>query len=204
MALFVAGPLLVAMAAAAVHAYPFSGRLLLFLVPVPIVLMAAVVLPARRGDRVDRAVFGVARAAVLLAVLLPSAARAAHFLVRPPGREEIRPVLAELARAVQPGDVVYVYHGASAGFGYYGRRYDWNEVEVIEGRNRDEDVRAFEEDVPGLAARRRAWVLFSHTPAGTPSDARFVALLPTGTRVAKSIEARGAGAYLYEFPEDAQ
>jgi uncharacterized membrane protein len=204
LALFVAGPLAVALGAAAVHAYPFSGRLLLFLVPVPIVLMAAVFLPARRGDRVDRAVFGVARAAVLLAVLLPSAARAAHFLVRPPGREEIRPVLAELAREVRPGDVVYVYHGASAGFGYYGTAYDWSRVEVIEGRNRDEDVRAFEKDVPELVARGRAWVLFAHTPAGTSRDARFVALLPGGTRVVKKIEARGAGAYLYEFPEGAQ
>jgi hypothetical protein len=200
MAVFVAGPLAVALGAAAVHAYPFSGRLLLFLVPVPVLLMAAVFLPARRGDRVDRAVFGLARAAVLLAVLLPSAARAAHFLVRPPGREEIRPVLAELAREVRPGDVVYVYHGASAGFRYYRKGYDWNGVEVIEGRNRDEDVRAFEEDVPGLVARGRAWVLFSHTPAGTPSDARFVALLPAGSRVLRAIEARGAGAYLYEFP----
>lgn len=203
MTLLVTGPLVIAMGAAAAHAYPFSGRLLLFLVPVPTLLMAAVFLPPRRGDRFDAVVFGAARAVVILAVLAPSAARGAKFLVRPPGREEIRPVVAELAKQVRTGDVVYVYHSASAGFGYYGEGYHWSGVELIEGRNRDEDVAAFERDVPELVGRGRVWVLFSHTPAGTSSDARFVALLPKDARVVKSIEARGAGAYLYDLTGDA-
>lgn len=203
-ALLVTGPLVMAFGAAAVHAYPFSGRLLLFLVPVPIIAMAATFLPARPNDRVDTAVFAIARLAVLLAVLLPTAGRAAVFLVRPPRREEIRPVLAELAKQVKPGDVLYVYHGASAGFEYYGKGFDWTGVEIIEGHNRDEDVAAFERDVPALVGRGKAWVLFSHTPAGTARDERFVALLPEGTRVVQEDEARGAGAYLYEFPHVAK
>jgi hypothetical protein len=66
------------------------------------------------------------------------------------------------------------------------------------GRNRDENVGAFEEDVKGLEGKGRVWLLFAHTPTGDGGDARLVGLLPSGGRRVEMIEAKGAAAWLFE------
>ena len=60
-----------------------------------------------------------ALALLLLAFPLASVARVA---VRPPGKEEIRPLLEHVRQHRRDGDRLYVFHGADAQARYYAAR----------------------------------------------------------------------------------
>jgi uncharacterized membrane protein len=180
------GPGLVVLAAAALHQYPFSGRLLLFLVPTAILLMAAAFVEPK-----DRRL--VAGQVVLLGLLIAG-------LVHKPishGREEIRDVLRDLSAEARAGDVVYVAHGAHAGYAYYRERYPLPAgVSTVNGHDPDDDPEAYAKDLAELPRGGRVWLLFSHTPTGDSADRRMTTLI--GREPAERVERRGAGAYLYE------
>jgi hypothetical protein len=87
---FVASPIALCLVASALRKYPFSNRLLLFVVPALILLAVAGVEAAARTPKAGPALAAVLAAAVLFE---PSLA-AARALVHPRTNEEIKPVLA--------------------------------------------------------------------------------------------------------------
>lgn len=125
-----------AVLAGALSAYPLTGRLDLWTVPLAALLLAAAV-PARRG-----AVAAVT-ALALAVVAGPAVAQAVPLAVRTQHVEELRPVLEQVARERQPGDVVLVDIAARAAFDVYG---------------------------PPLGLRADGVVLFSPEPAGGCAD----------------------------------
>lgn len=123
-------PALVTLCASALHKYPFSDRLIVFLLPLLILLLAAGfeglwrLLPRRR----------VWIAFVLLGGLLakPSVI-AIKAAFNPRVKEEIRPVLAYLQSHRKPGDAIYInFHGRPA-FEYYAPRYGFDTTQAYLG-----------------------------------------------------------------------
>lgn len=189
-ALLLASP--IALSLAAVFAgYSQPQTKAMFLVPLLVLCMASVV-----HIRKDRAL-AITGSILLSMAMLTSAGRAAQYLVNPPGREEIRTVIEHLARDVHPGDEIYVYYGAQPGWEWYGSSHVWTGVTIVTGTDRDKEFAAFDRDLAKMHGR--VWLLFSHMPTGMSQDQRLTQLLDNRAKLLKQIEARGAGAYLYEL-----
>lgn len=194
LALLVA-PLLFTLLASGLKRYPFEGRLLLFLVPSLLLLVAEGAERVRRSPAAQAPAIG----AILIALLLfHPVLFAARFLFQPRTREEIRPVLAHVRERRQPGDRVYVYAAAAAAFDYYAPRLGLFSPNALRGAWAGENGEPLR-DLERLRGGGRTWVLFSHArrAAGADDEKRFLDLLdPVATRL-EAFRAPGAAVYLY-------
>lgn len=213
-------PLLAAGLADAIERYPLSGRFSLFLAPVLLLLVArgvqALVTWSRRPLLV-----GAALAAFL--VVAPLGIGAYH-VVRPPARQDIRPVLETLVDKWREGDTLYVHRKAQYALRYYSTCRDcapsrgdfrWPTRIAPPSAPGDQFAPALEsippsvvvgatasptDDVPRLPDEGRIWLLFSHDPIreGLNDAAVLLAALEPDGEVVDQFTARGARLYLVE------
>lgn len=187
-------PIAVTLIAAILRRYPFSDRLILFLVPLFVLLIGAGV--AAMWGKMNPRIIG----SILIAIVaVPTVGRAALFAARPPGREEIRPALAYLKNHWQPGDLIYVYHAADAPYLYYRGEFGLGGAPFIAGQRPADHPNAFAHDLHLLAGHRRVWVLFSHVWVTQSGDERiqFVHLLQSVGQQRDQFSAPGV--WLYRF-----
>jgi hypothetical protein len=115
--LAVGGALLLALFAAdAVGRYPVGHRFIFFLLPIAVLCLAEGAVTLVRGLPRHAA---VAMALVLAGGATITVNRAAQDFVRPPEREEIKPVLAYLGDRWQAGDMLYVSGASQYALRYY-------------------------------------------------------------------------------------
>lgn len=171
-ALVLLGPVVMALVAATLHLYPFSGRLVAFVMPAFIIALAAgierVALELHERFTLPPA---VSRVALLLPVLGP-------VLLAPPvyRPEEIRPVLAYVAHHRVEGEPVYVYYGAGPAVEYYGPRLGLAGANVMIGdAARRGDPRAQLRELDRFRGEPGLWVVFAHDRA--PERIAIVAYL---------------------------
>lgn len=160
-ALLLAGPIAVTLLAAVAQVYPFQLRLVLFLVPGFVLLVAegAGLIAERAGQMVERAPGRAVRALLLPAVAAPVAVS----LVRNPPvwhLDEMRPVFAELQRRRQPEDAVYAYYPSWQAVRYYGPRYGLGFEAVEIGACHPRDLHDYLRELDRYRGRR-VWILFA-------------------------------------------
>jgi uncharacterized membrane protein len=157
-ALVVAFPLAVTLLAAVAHAYPFQLRLVLFLVPALLLLVAE---GAASLGELTRS------RAVATLFLVGVAAPVAVALVRNPPvwqLDEVRPVLAELQRRRQPGDAVYAYYPTWQAIRFYGPRYGLGLDVVDIGACHPKDLHDYLRELDRYRGRR-VWFLTAFGPS---------------------------------------
>jgi Dolichyl-phosphate-mannose-protein mannosyltransferase len=197
------GPVVLAFLAACLRLYPFVARTMLFAVP------AAALLVGEGADTMRHRVGAVGRAPyfVLLGVLFAQPALiAARTLVRPRGREELRPVLEQIRREQQAGDTYYFYYGGQFAARYYletrglpfsgplaqaalapiaamKRGAEWYPPalrsvppDLFVGENHRKDWAAYGRELEELRGRKRAWIVFAHVFNWGPVDERALFL----------------------------
>lgn len=223
---FLSGPFVAALAADAAGLYPFYQRFSLFSVPFALLLVAAGARAIGNADAVAR-VPALGLSAVALAGF---ATHATDTLAHGPGwdsRQDLRPVLSEVAEARADGDTVWIYPGARFAFAYYAPRLGLpvgppgpGVVDVSAGIRFPEpitgappevvigtpfgsasDLRA---DLSALRGEsgRRVWVVFSNvlplSDESNPEGALFAHLESIGTW-RDSTERFNASWYLFEL-----
>ncbi len=175
--------------ASGLHKYPFGGRLLLFLIPFAVLLVARglwTVVEAL-GERNRFA------AAVVLGVFVVATAWQTLDLFRRPLRyEQLDPVLAQLRDEIRPGENVYVYYSAVPAYTFYTREQGLPQEPVL-GEERLDDPDAFRADLAKLHGR--VWVIYSH-PHNHEQTALRTTLDCRG-RCERTIKRPGAAAWLY-------
>jgi hypothetical protein len=195
---FLMAPVALALLAAAMRTYPFSERLILFTTPLFLLVIAAGA--GFVWERVGRQgrVVAVLLAAALLA---PSAAMAGKHLLRPPGREELRPVLQLVAKNWQAGDVLYLYYAAEHVYDYYAPRMGLEEVRPIVGKMSRDDWFGYLRDLEALSGHPRVWVVFvhPHTLHGVDEQELFLKTLQQMGGQLQRFQRKEAGAYLYDL-----
>jgi hypothetical protein len=195
---FLAAPVALALLAAVVRKYPFSERLILFTTPLFLLVIAAGV-----GFVYDSVGQRGRLIAVLLAaaLLLPSAANAAKNLVRPPGREEMKPVLRHVAKNWRAGDMLYVYYAGAKVFDYYAPRVGLKDVEPIVGTMSRDDWFEYVADLEALRGKPRVWVVFMHDHKldGVDEQKLFLMTLDRMGERLDRFEHTDAAAYLYDL-----
>ena len=179
-------PILATFGAAAIHAFPFEPRVVLFLFPAFLVLTAAG--PEAIGRLAGR---HGRRGAILVAVAC--AALAVLGLLRNPppyAPEPLEPVLRAMRQAWQPGDRAYVYYGAEKAFLYYARRFGVASGDYVLGRCAREDPRVYLRELDAFRGGPRVWLVVTHAvPAETTAIRSYLDRI--GTRRA-SFEAGNA------------
>jgi hypothetical protein len=165
------GPVVAAFGAAAAGLYPFADRLVLFLVPVALLLVAVALETAVSYGRA-----GLVLAACVLGPQLV-------LSLRPMAHEDMRTLVTAIVAQRQAGDAIYVYYGGGPAFAYYAEtnvRFD------VGGCHRD--------DWSGYLAEldrykgRRLWLVLGHAFGGEDSlMTRYLGQLrPTLTTVASN------------------
>ncbi|QDU18759.1 glycosyltransferase family 39 protein [Urbifossiella limnaea] len=167
-AVAVALPGLLALLASGLHAYPFAGRLLLFLVPLMVLGVgygAHAVAAALRPKQAFAA-------AALLGVLVAAPALEAYQGTKRPMREEqLRPVLDAVRAELRPGDKVYVYYGAVPAFLHYTRDNPFPAEAVTLGTEARANRLEYRTQLAELKGAARVWLVFSHRHQAIHGDA---------------------------------
>jgi hypothetical protein len=152
-------PIGVTLAAAVAHQYPFSDRLILFLVPSFFVAIGACVEHLRRWAYPWSKSCGV-----LVPLLLVGPALYPMASTPPVYRnEDVKPVLSYMQANRRAGDGVYVYYGAGPAVTFYGEVYGLREDEYVVGLSHRGDGRCYFEELDMFRGRPRLWVVLTHT-----------------------------------------
>lgn len=189
-------PIVVCLILSGFELYPFSDRMVLFLLPLVLLLSARGVVALWDRSR-------AAGACAAVAMLVTPVVFAAADFRSPSAREELRPVLEAVHQALVPSDGLLIYYGAMNAFRYYSRHGGigrFPEIGVIEAHR--EDWSGYEREVAELGTPGRSWVVFSHVYSDSGANEEEVILFfldRAGTRLGH-VSANGASAYLYEFP----
>ncbi|CAN5443870.1 hypothetical protein BH24GEM3_BH24GEM3_08660 [soil metagenome] len=200
--LMLLAPVAVTLVASGMRLYPFGGtgvtegRVLLFLVPVFLLVMAegAMQLHRRLGGRLK-----VVSIAVIALLILPPLAQA--LIAIPYGRIEIKPVLGYVQENWQPGDVMYVHYEVQHEFAYYAPRYDFQAGDFVIGPCARFEPTRYLDALSTHLGQPRLWVLFGSGVG--PHEAYERRLMLDfldhfGTRVDDQV-ALGSAVYLYDL-----
>jgi len=195
-----------AMLAAAVSAYPFANRLVLWLVPLAAITMAAALPHQLRQGGTRWLVVGIVALTVTFA---PAASAGLRLTTTTQEVEELRPLLFRFAQERLPGDLVYVEVATRDAFEYYAEQTGVSRDGVILFDQR-KGVGACD-DLPALNAGRfateRVWVISSHRLTatkrlGTIED--ILARIRTVTREIRHLSDTQADAWLFDPSTGAQ
>ena len=193
-------PALFTLIASGLHAYPFQGRLILFLVPFLIIFI---------GEGIDRIIImakptgPIIPASLCILIFLYPAHTAISNLLNPARmeHEEVRPIMAYLGAHHQEGDAIYLYPSSWAAFEYYDHRFGLEnapyKVGVVSRKNWDKYV----QDLKDLSGKTRAWILFSHVHKnyGVNEEQFFLNILDGMGQQIDSFKQQGASIYLYDL-----
>lgn len=155
------------LAAAFARRYPFSDRLILFLVPSFFVAIGASVAQIHLWlNRWSKPI------AVLLPILIAAAAVSPVVKTPPVYRfEDMKPVLAYLRQERVAGDAVYVYYGAAPEVTFYAGAFGLRQDAYAIGRCHRGDTRRYFQELDAFRGRPRLWVLITHArPYGEGDD----------------------------------
>ncbi|HEY2548900.1 MAG TPA: glycosyltransferase family 39 protein [Candidatus Acidoferrum sp.] len=156
-ALFMA-PIAVTLAAAVARQYPFSDRLILFLVPNFFVAIAT---------PIEWIYCKVASSSLyagwLVAIVLLGPAFYPMVLLPPPYRvEDMKSVISHLQGKWRPGDTVYLYYNGSLPFIFYSKDYGFDNKDYKVGRCHRGDNRGYFEELDMFRGCPRLWVVLTH------------------------------------------
>lgn len=168
--LLLLSPLLTTLATALLQKYPFHERLVLFLTPFVLLLIAeGAAYICHRAWAKGLSWLGILYLVLLLVYPIGSASA---LLIQPDWREEIKPVIAYVRQHQQPGDVVYVYQRGEYQFKYYAEQYGYRPGEYIIGvddlDHEDgygvsvQEAQRYRADLDQLQGRPRVWIILSH------------------------------------------
>ena len=202
-------PFIVTIFAAYLRQYPFRDRLVLFLAPLGMLIVAegiALLLTQLRKINLANGykywLFGLLGIVCLCGLTVPAISRASNFIIHPEVKHEVRPVVEYVASEYQPGDKIYVYAGAVQAFAYYVDLKDYSDLNYINGSanfspkgDLEETRSQFATEIEPLTGNR-VWFVFR---AEAEEESAAKEYLDTVGQQLDSIQQPGASAYLYQL-----
>lgn len=171
--LILMSPVFTTLAASYLHKYPFRGRLILFLAPLFILVIAegiAFMLTSLNHSKRHNylAIIGVILAFTLI---LPSVFRAASFVFYPETKHEIRLIMDYIKTHQDSGDGIYIGDGGPADqFEYYAGKYGYSKSDYARGyyseflnaeRFSEQGWQEFKRQSSQLQNKEQVWFVFT-------------------------------------------
>lgn len=208
--LVLTAPMIMTFVASYLKQYPFRERLVLFLAPLAIVIIAegiAFLLTQARRLHIFKNKLAFAMGVLLFSTLLiPPAVRASSLILHPTQVEELRPVLTHIQSQRQPGDILYVYPTGRYQFQYYALQLGYTEEDYVLGKQAmasgngsdrklsEQGVKRFEREIRRLRNKSRVWFLFCAT--SEDEERTFLSLMEP-LKPLEEFKQLGALVYLY-------
>jgi Dolichyl-phosphate-mannose-protein mannosyltransferase len=181
-------------------AYPLPGRVVLFLVPSAVILVAAGLGDVARAADRDRQILAGAMAGFLLVSMAVDAVTRPAYGIR---LNELRPLIAAVARDGRAGDTLALNARAMPVFRYYVRQYEAASgfvagLAIVElpGTNR---WNAYERQLRAIPDGTRVWVLYAHHPTWRSQQDEAFVLYELARRRRLAQETIAPGAALHRF-----
>lgn len=153
-------------AASLFHRYPFFGRLVLFLVPVFLIVIAAGLEAMSFSNKKINIVMSVSLG--LFIAYFPMKV-ALKQLSEPFVQQEIKSVLKFVSEKRQQGQMIYVFRNARKSFQYYAPRFDFSDEDYIYGQVGGVDEEFYEMDLKKARSYEYVWIIYTHI---MPEEAR--------------------------------
>ena len=191
-ALFLTLPLLVVLAASVTSIYPFTARLVAFLIPALLIVTAAGAShllthwPKHVGFL----------SPVALAILGGAPIYAAVTALPPSWVQHARPVIEHVASGRRPSDKIYAFYGASPAIGYYAPRFGLQREDVVFGKCNLRDPREYLRELEGMRGASRIWIVATHTQRKEELDLILAYMDQIGRRVDTVIVPGSAGRWI--------
>lgn len=207
-------PFVATLAAAYLHQYPFRERLVVFLVPLGIIIIAegiAWLLSKFQTTKVIKnnrfktsLLAGLLGAFCLVALTIPPITRASSFIIHPELKHEIRPVAEYVLSHKQPEDTIYVYSLGAQAFTYYAARLGYSEQDYILGlgnlsykdKEATQNWQELRTDIEPLRGKSRVWFVLR------AEESEEAAILEYLNKIGQEIDVfkqPGASAHLYNL-----
>jgi hypothetical protein len=199
--LVLTAPFLLTLIASAFRKYPFSGRLLLFLVPLLLLLLAEGVERVRIVLMRVNKIIAIGLSTLLIVYLFLNPIKTAFANVRtPPMGSNIKPTMAYISNNYLSGDLIYVYYGAGPAFKFYVPQYGFVNKKYIVGISSRYDPVKYLQDIDNLKGNQRVWIVFSHVCVCGVNEKSYIMdyLNKTGVKRGEFI-AYGSSVYLYNM-----
>jgi|WetSurMetagenome_2_1015567.scaffolds.fasta_scaffold05147_6 hypothetical protein len=195
-------PFLFTMIASCLHKYPFSGRMILFLIPFLLLLLA-------EGFRfvgawclvVNKPIAILFSTAIVIFFLNGLILNDFNHLQSPKLGEDIKPVMAFIRKNYLSTDLIYLYNGAQPAFDYYAPMNGIEGSKYILGiKSRNEPIK-YLDDIEKLSGNQRVWFVFSHVYSGNKGNERDYYLEYLNEIGVKRLEflSSNASVYLYDL-----
>ncbi len=130
---YLCSPFVVTILASYLHKYPFRNRLIVFLTPYALAILAEGISLLIRRWRKGPKVIGVMGLALAALLLLQPLGHTLAWVVKPERAhfDDVRPAIAHIQKHWQPGDKVYVFRWAQLQFSYYQPKFSLSQNDVI-------------------------------------------------------------------------
>ena len=197
-------PFLLALVASALGKYPFTGRFLLFALPLLLLLIAEGVERIRMALlRVNRPIAWLVSIFLGIYLLYTPIIGAYKNLQSPPMREHIKPVMSYISKSHLSYDLIYVYYGAKPAFEFYAPLYGFDRNDYISGVKARNDPDKYVQDINAMKGNQRVWFVFSHNCSWCMVNEQSFFLERLNEIGLKKDEfiTDGASVYLYDLPQ---
>ncbi len=204
--LLLLSPVIATFVASFLHKFPFRNRLVLFLTPFFILLIAEGIDYLIQKRRFK---FTFIPGIVLLtALLFQPVTTASNLLIQPYQREEIKQVINYVKSNQQPEDILYIYQRGHYQFLYYAEKYGYqpddyiigvDDLDKYDGRKLSPaEEERYKQDLNKLRGNKRVWLIFSHSHVSSENKMIKSYLDKIGQKV-DLFETVGAFVYLYDL-----
>lgn len=199
-------PIVATFFASFLQKFPFRNRLVLFLTPFFILLIAEGIdyLIQRRGFK-KTFIPGIV---LLTALLFHPVTTASNLLIQPYQRAEIKQVINYVKSNQQPEDTIYIFQRGHYQFLYYAEKYGYkpndyiigvDDLDKYDGKKLSAaEEERYEQDLDKLRGNKRVWVIFSHAHVKSENKMIKSYLDKIGKKM-DSFKAVGAFVYLYDL-----
>jgi 4-amino-4-deoxy-L-arabinose transferase-like glycosyltransferase len=198
-------PIFITLLVSGFHMYPFTGRLLLFIVPSVLLFIAEGTEYIRYKIKHNSAIVGIILIGILFFHPILFTSYSSIIMQIPfkqwTNTENIRPVMRYIKEHKQDGDILYLYYSSRYGFKYYAERYGFNNNKYIVGIKSRGNWENYANDLNKLRGNIRVWLLFSHVWKGKGVDEEkfFLYHLDSIGKRLDHFISDGAAVYLYDL-----
>ena len=157
--LLLSAPVIVTIGAAVARLYPFTDRLIVFLLPAFLLALGVTIeWLYRTASRMSTLLASVIVVLMLIPGIYPIVDEP------PPYRlEDIKPALRHIRSRWQSGDSLYVYYGAAPAMSFYAEGFGFSRSDYVIGGCHRTVGRRYLAEVDSMRGRGRVWILITHS-----------------------------------------